>query len=84
MGVSKSTFWHIIVYLQPFPIFVLDYLSMYNESITQPDKFWGSAAKQFLEWDKTFTKVSECRKEEGLVQWFTGGQLNVTSEQVLL
>ena len=60
--------------------FVVDYTLMYKESIEKPDQFWGKQARLFLEWTKTFTAVNECSKEEGVVRWFTGGQLNVTSK----
>ena len=53
---------------------------MYKESIEKPDQFWGKQAMLFLEWAKNFTTVNECFKEEGVVKWFTGGQLNVTSK----
>lgn len=57
-----------------------DYEAMYKESIENPDQFWGEQAKLFLEWAKPFTAVNECSKEEGIVRWFTGGRLNVTSK----
>ena len=59
----------------------VDYELMYKESIEKPDQFWGKQALLFLEWEKTFTAVNECSKEEGVVKWFTGGQLNVTSKR---
>ena len=59
-----------------------DYDSMYQQSVTDPEKFWSVQAKRFLEWDKQFTKVNDCKKEEGIVRWFNGGKLNVSSEHI--
>ena len=58
-----------------------DYKSMYEESVNDPEKFWSAQAKRFLQWDQKFTKVNDCKKEEGIVRWFTGGKLNVSSEK---
>ena len=53
---------------------------MYDESIKNPDKFWETQAKAFLDWMTPFKVVTECVKEKGTVKWFTGGQLNVSSK----
>ena len=51
---------------------------LYQMSINDPKFFWGTLAKQFLEWEKPFEKVMDCNVEEGKIQWFTGGKLNVS------
>ena len=62
--------------------FVLpDYDLMYKQSIEEPEKFWTVQAKEVLKWDQMFTAVSECVKQEGIVKWFTGGKLNVSSKK---
>ena len=61
--------------------FVTDYDSMHKESVNDPEKFWSVQAKVFLQWDQKFSKVNDCKKEEGIVRWFTGGKLNVSSEK---
>ena len=58
----------------------IDYASMYDESIKNPDKFWETQAKLFLDWITPFKTVTECVKEKGTVKWFTGGQLNISSK----
>ena len=49
--------------------------------MNDPEKFWSVQAKRFLQWDQQFTKVNDCKKEEGIMRWFTGGKLNVSSEK---
>ena len=55
---------------------------MYSESVKNPDKYWEAQANLFLDWIKSFDAVSECMKAEGIVKWFTGGLLNVTSKLI--
>ena len=55
-----------------------NYDELYTTSIKDPDFFWGTLAKQFLQWDKPFEKVEDCSMEEGEIKWFTGGKLNVS------
>ena len=51
---------------------------LYTTSIKNPDFFWGTLAKQFLQWDKPFEKVMDCNMEKGDIKWLTGGKLNVS------
>ena len=51
------------------------YKKMYDESIKQPDKFFGREAKE-LQWTKPFTKVLDWKCPNA--KWFTGGKLNVS------
>jgi len=52
-----------------------EYRRMYEESIKQPDKFFGREAKE-LTWQKPFTKVMEWKCPNA--KWFLGGKLNVS------
>ena len=68
-------------YDQPHSKTLLDYgefEELYATSIKDPDFFWGTLAKQFLQWDKLFVKVMDCNMEKGDIKWFTGGKLNVS------
>ena len=60
----------------------IDYQTMYEQSIKNPDKFWAQQAEKFLHWMKMYDKVQEPVKDESTVKWFTGGQLNVTGMYV--
>ncbi len=51
------------------------YRRLYNESINDPEKFWGEQAEAELVWFKPWQKVLEW--QEPFAKWFTGGQLNV-------
>ena len=55
-----------------------EFEELYATSIKDPDFFWGTLAKQFLQWDKLFEKVVDCNMEKGDIKWFTGGKLNVS------
>ena len=57
-----------------------DYTTAYEESIENPEKFWGELAGKCLNWDKPFEKVMDCDMKEGKIQWFVGGKLNVSGE----
>ena len=43
-----------------------------------PERFWGSLARQSLNWIRDFDHVMDCDMEEGRIAWFLGGKLNVT------
>ena len=53
------------------------YEAMYQQSIQDPDGFWGEQAKAFLTWSKPWNKVSEWDYHQGHIRWFEGGKLNV-------
>jgi acetyl-CoA synthetase len=60
-----------------------EYKSLYQQSVANPDVFWGQQAEKFLSWDKKWSKVSDCdfnpKKPEDLkVEWFAGAKLNVS------
>ncbi|MCU7836004.1 MAG: acetate--CoA ligase [gamma proteobacterium symbiont of Taylorina sp.] len=56
------------------------YHSMYQQSIDDPDTFWGDMANNFLDFSKTWDKVSDWKFAENNVdiKWFSGAKLNVT------
>src|SRR5665213_189253 len=52
------------------------YRALYNESVRQPDKFWGRAARRELVWFKPWKKVLQWKLPNA--KWFVGGKLNVS------
>ncbi|MCP3850061.1 MAG: acetate--CoA ligase [Gammaproteobacteria bacterium] len=59
------------------------YNAMYQQSIDDPDTFWGNTAKEFLDFSKDWDKVSDwsygSQSDENVnIKWFTGAKLNVT------
>jgi acetyl-CoA synthetase len=57
------------------------YLDMYQESITQPDQFWGKHGNELLDWIQPFSKVKNTSYDPGHVsiKWFEDGLLNVSA-----
>lgn len=55
------------------------YLSMYEESVKNPEQFWGRLADEFLTWDRKWDKVLEWDFNEGHIEWFRGGKINVSA-----
>ncbi len=54
------------------------YLQMYQQSITQPDDFWGTIAEQFT-WKKRWDRVKNVSFADPVsIKWFEGGKLNIT------
>ncbi|MDD4859398.1 MAG: propionyl-CoA synthetase [Dehalococcoidales bacterium] len=51
-----------------------EYQRAYDESIKNPAKFWGEAAKQ-IEWYKKYEKVFD-DSNKPFYRWFTGGEMN--------
>ncbi|TAK61546.1 acetate--CoA ligase [Methylobacter sp.] len=54
------------------------YKAMYQRSIAEPEAFWAEQAKQFLDWNKPWDKISDCDFKTGHIRWFEGGKLNVS------
>jgi acetyl-CoA synthetase len=54
------------------------YEKMYKESIETPDVFFGNLAKELLDWYTPFHTVKNGSFEHGDVNWFQGGQINVS------
>ncbi len=54
-----------------------EYKKAYDESVDNPDKFWGAIAENF-HWRKKWDKVLDWNFTEPKVEWFKGGKLNIT------
>ncbi|MEO8067982.1 MAG: acetate--CoA ligase [Flavobacteriales bacterium] len=54
-----------------------EYRTAYDRSVKDPEGFWGSVASEFL-WTKKYDRVLEWEFTTPNVQWFTGGNLNIT------
>jgi acetyl-CoA synthetase len=54
------------------------YQALYQESISEPEKFWAQQATEFLEWSKPWDCVLEYDYPKGGISWFKGGKLNVS------
>ncbi len=56
------------------------YLSMYQQSVSDPEAFWGEHGK-IVDWIKPFTKVKQTSFDTGHVdiRWFEDGTLNVSA-----
>jgi len=53
------------------------YEEMHKKSVTDPEGFWGEYAEE-LHWFKKWDKVVETDFSSAKIQWFLGGQLNVS------
>ncbi len=53
------------------------YLDTYQESVDNPEKFWGDVAEAFT-WNKKWDSVLEWDFTKPEVKWFQGGKLNIT------
>lgn len=55
------------------------YLKMYEQSIKDPEGFWGEHAKR-IDWIKPWTKVKDSSFEgDVIIKWFVDGKLNVSA-----
>ena len=54
-----------------------EYLQVYQNSISDPEKFWSEVAEDFS-WRKKWSKVLEWDFHKPEVKWFIGGKLNIT------
>jgi len=52
--------------------------AVYEESLAQPEKFWGDLARNRLRWFKEFDQVMDCDMRQGRISWFNGGKINVS------
>ena len=68
-----ETFWTMDFRIKTFE----QYQHEYAKSITQPDEFWGDIASTF-EWKKKWDSVVEWNFNDPKIEWFKGGQLNIT------
>src|SRR4051794_13768235 len=54
-----------------------EYQKLYKQSISAPEKFWGTPARWKLVWNTPWTKVLQWK--EPFAKWFVGGKLNVSA-----
>ncbi|MFM7668262.1 MAG: acetate--CoA ligase [Bacteroidota bacterium] len=54
-----------------------DYISAYENSQTNPEKFWDEIAKNFW-WEKPWDSVLKYSMNEAQFSWFEGGKTNIT------
>ncbi|XP_041921163.1 acetyl-coenzyme A synthetase 2-like, mitochondrial isoform X1 [Alosa sapidissima] len=54
------------------------YTELYELSVENSERFWGSIAKERLTWIRPFDQVKDCDISKGRINWFLGGQLNVS------
>ena len=54
-----------------------DYVENYEQSVSDPEKFWSDVAEDF-QWRKKWTKTLEWDFHKPEVKWFVGGKLNIT------
>lgn len=54
-----------------------DYHQLYQQSISQPEQFWGEQAKR-LEWFHPWNTVLDWDFREANISWFSGGRLNAS------
>ncbi|RAL66078.1 hypothetical protein DID88_005737 [Monilinia fructigena] len=55
-----------------------EYKKLYDESIKEPNKFWGRMARELLTWQKDFETVHSGSFVGGDSAWFLEGQLNAS------
>jgi acetyl-CoA synthetase len=58
------------------------YFSQYNKSIKNPEKFWGSIAKENFDWHKKWNKTLDYNFEKAKFKWFTNAKLNITENAI--
>jgi len=60
-----------------------EYKKIYDESIRDPEKFWGEQAKKYISWFQPFDRVKAGTwAENGHVAWFLNGKLNACYNMV--
>ena len=61
------------------------YLSMYNNSISNNEEFWNIHGER-IEWIKKYSKIKDVKysKKEVKIKWFYDGILNVTQSLSLI
>jgi len=53
------------------------YQEVYQQSVNEPEQFWGSIAENFV-WKKKWDKVLSWNFTEPNIKWFEGAKLNIT------
>ena len=60
---------------------VPDYQSIYEESIHDPERFWGKIAEDFV-WTRKWDRVLEWNPQNYEARWFPGSLLNITTNML--
>ena len=47
-----------------------EYTAMYDESINDPEKFWGGKANEFLSWVNEWEEINTSNFKKGETKWF--------------
>ena len=55
------------------------YRQLYADSITDPEQFWAKAGKKYVSWQQPFVDAVELNTTEGVLQYYSGGKLNVST-----
>ncbi|MEY2342074.1 acetate--CoA ligase [Acidithiobacillus sp. IBUN Pt1247-S3] len=55
-----------------------EYQRLQTEAQKDPEKFWGTLAREHLHWDKPFTQILD-EREAPFYRWFADGRLNVAA-----
>lgn len=58
-----------------------EYQNKYTQSVDEPELFWSEIANQFS-WKKKWETTLEWNFEEPKIEWFKGGQLNITENML--
>ncbi|XP_027709688.1 acetyl-coenzyme A synthetase 2-like, mitochondrial isoform X2 [Vombatus ursinus] len=54
------------------------YAKLCEQAVREPQVFWGRLARDTLVWDTPYHTVEDCDFSQGKINWFLGGQLNVS------
>ncbi|XP_036608079.1 acetyl-coenzyme A synthetase 2-like, mitochondrial isoform X1 [Trichosurus vulpecula] len=54
------------------------YAKLWEQAVRDPKVFWGRLARDTLVWDTPYHTVEDCDFNQGKINWFLGGQLNVS------
>jgi acetyl-CoA synthetase len=54
-----------------------EYKKLYNQSVKNPEAFWGKIGKQQLTWFKPFKKVLQANFAKAQTAWYVGGKVNL-------
>ncbi|ORE05635.1 acyl-activating enzyme [Rhizopus microsporus var. microsporus] len=63
---------------KPFISSFEEYQKMWEESVNNPNAFFGNLARELLHWSKPFETVQSGSLKEGDVAWFLEGELNAS------
>lgn len=56
----------------------MNYETLYQQSISDPQKFWAEQADYFITWYRKWQQVNESDFTQGKISWFRGATLNAS------